>query len=129
MPLANLTDSNNVLVCYDFMSAKKYVGVSSFEQPVTVETRQASLELYADAVVIHKSGIEFRSPTPFNPWAEMTVALQPPGGGARLHCHGVVIACSGSKHAGYHVSMIFTSLTKQVQTRLNSMARSDLGVG
>jgi hypothetical protein len=111
------------------MSAKKYVGDSSFEQSVTVEVRQASLELSADTVVIHKSGIEFRSPTPFNPWTEMTVALQPPGDGGKLHCHGVVIACSGSKHAGYHVSMVFTSLTKQVQTRLNSMARSDLGVG
>ena len=110
------------------MSAKKFVGDGSFEQPVTVEARQASLELSADAVVIHKSGIEFRSPTPFNPWTEMTVALQPPGGG-RLHCHGVVIACSGNKHAGYHVSMVFTSLTKQVQTRLNSMAHSDLGAG
>jgi hypothetical protein len=111
------------------MSAKKYVGGGSFEQPVTVEARQASLELSADTVVICKNGIEFRSPTPFNPWTEMTVALQPPGGGGRLHCHGVVIACSGNKHAGYHVSMVFTSLTKQVQTRLNSMAHSDLGVG
>ena len=111
------------------MSAKKFVGGGSFEQTVTVEARQASLELSADTVVICKSGIEFRSPTPFHEWAEMTVALQPPGGGARLHCHGVVIACSGSKHAGYHVSMVFTSLTKQVQTRLNSMAHSDLGAG
>ncbi len=110
------------------MSAKQFVGGGSFEQSVTVEARQASLELSADTVVIHKSGIEFRSPTPFNPWTEMTVALQPPGGG-RLHGHGVVIACSGSKHAGYHVSMVFTSLSKQVQTRLNSMAQSDLGAG
>jgi hypothetical protein len=111
------------------MSAKKYIGGGSFEQPVTVEARQASLELSADTVVIHKSGIEFRSPTPFTPWAEMTVTLQPPGGGGRLHCHGVVIACDGNKHVGYHVSMVFTSLTKQVQMRLNSMAQSDLGAG
>ena len=111
------------------MSAKKFGESISFEQPVTVEARQARLELSADTVVIHKSGIEFRSPTPFNPWTEMTVALQSPRGGGRLHCHGVVIACSGNKHAGYHVSMVFTGLTKQVQTRLNSMARSDLGAG
>jgi hypothetical protein len=39
------------------------------------------LELSADTVVIHKNGIEFRSPTPFNPWTEMTVALQSPRGG------------------------------------------------
>jgi hypothetical protein len=110
------------------MSAKHFVGDGSFEQPVTVEARQTRLELSADTVVIHKSGIEFRSPTPFSPWTEMTLALQPPGGG-RLRCHGVVIACSGNKHAGYHVSMVFTSLTKQVQSRLDSIARSDLGMG
>jgi len=109
------------------MSAKKFVGGDSFEQPVTVEARQASLELSADTVVICKSGIEFRSPTPFHEWAEMTVSLQPPGGGGRLHCHGVVIACSGNKHAGYHVAMVFTGLTKQGQTRLASMSHSELG--
>ena len=109
------------------MSAKKYVGGGSFEQPVTVEARQASLELSADAVVICKSGIEFRSPTPFHEWAEMTVALQPAGGGARLHCHGVVIACTGNKHTGYHVAMVFTGLSKQAETRLTSMAHSALG--
>ena len=108
------------------MSAKKFVGGSSYEQPVTVEARQASLELSADTVVIHKSGIEFRSPTPFNPWAEMTVALQPPGGD-RLHCHGVVIACSGNRHAGYHVAMVFTGLSKEAETRLASMSHSELG--
>lgn len=111
------------------MSAKKLSDSILFEQPLTVEARQARLELSADAVVIHKSGIEFRSPTPFNPWTEMTVAMQAPHGGGRLNCHGVVIACDGNRHAGYHVSMVFTSLTKQVQTRLNSMARSDLGAG
>ena len=111
------------------MSAKKYVGGGSFEQAVTVEARQASLELSADTVVIHKSGIEFRSPTPFNPWVEMTVALQPPGGGGRLHCHGVVIACSGNKHAGYRVSMVFTHISEQAQAQLDSLARSTLGAG
>lgn len=109
------------------MSAKRFVGDGSFEQPVTVEARQARLELSADSVVIRKSGIEFRSPTPFHEWAEMTVALQSPHGGGKLHCHGVVIACSGNKHAGYHVAMVFTGLSKQAQTRLTSMAHSELG--
>jgi hypothetical protein len=108
------------------MSAKKFVGGSSFEQPVTVEARQAKLELSADAVVIHKGGIEFRSPSPFHEWAEMTVALQSPGGG-RVNCSGVVIACSGNRHAGYHVAMVFTGLSKQAQTRLTSMSHSELG--
>src|SRR6516162_1457356 len=100
------------------MSAKKFVGGSSFEQPVTVEARQASLELSADTVTICKNGIEFRSPTPLKEWSEMTVSLQSPRDGGTLHCHGVVIACAGSKHTGYLVSMVFTGLSKQAQTRL-----------
>jgi len=54
------------------MSAKKFESADSFQQPITVEGRQSRLELSAESVVIHKSGIEFRSPTPFNPWTEMT---------------------------------------------------------
>lgn len=108
------------------MSAKRFVG-SSFEQPVTVEARQAKLELSADTVVIHKNGIEFRSPTPFKEWTEMTVSLQSPRDGRQLHCAGIIVACSGNKHSGYNISMMFTSLSKQAQTRLNNMAHSDLG--
>ena len=94
-----------------------------------VEARQAQLELSADTVVIHKGGIEFRSPAPFNPWTEMTVSLQSPGDGGKVHCAGVVIACAGNKHTGYHVSMVFTDLSKQAQARLNTMAHSELGAG
>ena len=86
------------------MSAKKLTGVNSFQPAVTVASRDAKLELSADTVSIHKSGIEFRSPTPFNEWSEMTVALQSPQDGSRLSCHGVIVACSGNKHTGYHVS-------------------------
>lgn len=109
------------------MSAKRYVGGSSFEQPVTVEARQSRLELSTNSVVIHKSGIEFRSPSPFNLWTEMTVSLQSPRDGSKLQCHGVVIACSGNKHTGYGVAMVFTGLSRHAQTRLSSMASSELG--
>ena len=110
------------------MSAKKFESVDSFQQQITVEGRQSRLELSAESVVIHKSGIEFRSPAPFNLWTEMTVALQSPRGNSRLQCAGVVVACSGNKHTGYHVSMVFTSLTKQGQARLDAMAGSELGL-
>ena len=109
------------------MSARKLGSANSLHEQFTVEARQARLELSADAVVIHKNGIEFRSPSPFNEWTEMTVALQSPQGGGKLQCHGVVIACSGNKHAGYRVAMVFTGLTKQSQARLTSMAYSELG--
>ena len=55
----------------------------------------------------------------------MTVELQSADNG-NIHCAGVVIACTGNKHTGYHVSMIFTSLSKQAQARLTMMAYADL---
>lgn len=99
----------------------------SLQQPVTVEARQARLTLSHDSVVIHKNGIEFRSPTPFSAWTEMTVAVESPLDGGRVHCTGVVIACTGNKHTGYHVSMVFTNISKQAQSRLTLMAGSGLG--
>jgi len=108
------------------MSARKIGNAGSIQQNVTVEARQTRLSLSPDAVVIHKSGIEFRSPAPFSPWTEMTLTLQSPRDGGRVHCSGVVISCSGNKHAGYHVSMVFTGLSKQAQARLSTMALSSL---
>jgi hypothetical protein len=104
------------------MSARKLGSIGSLQQNVTVEARQASLTLSPDAVVIHKNGIEFRSGTGFARWVEMTVTLQSPHDGAKVHCTGVVVDCTGSKHTGYHVSMVFTGLSKQAEARLSLMA-------
>ena len=88
---------------------------------VTVEARQTRLSLSPDSVVFHKGGIEFRSATPFSLWAEMTLTLQSPLDHAKFHCNGVVIACTGNKHTGYHVSMVFTGLSKQAEARLTAL--------
>jgi hypothetical protein len=109
------------------MSARKAELPGSLHQ-VTVEARQTRLSLSPDSVIIHKNGIEFRSATPFSPWAEMTLTLQSARDqSGKVHCNGVVIACTGSKHAGYHVSMLFTDLTPNAQARLGEMARSPFG--
>jgi hypothetical protein len=109
------------------MSARKIDSIDYTKHQLTIEGRQSRLELSTDAVSVHKSGIEFRSPTPFNEWTEMTVALQSPHDGSKLQCSGVVIACSGNKHVGYRVSMVFTHISEHAQARLNYMAHSDLG--
>lgn len=103
------------------MSARKADSSSSFSQ-VTVEARQTRLALEPEAVVIRKNGIEFISPTSFPLWAEMTLTLQSPAEDARVNCAGVVVGCSGNRHSGYHVSMVFTSLSRQAQARLSSLA-------
>jgi hypothetical protein len=52
----------------------------------------------------------------------MTISLQSPRGPGKVHCHGVVIACTGNKHTGYHVSLVFTGMSKQAEARLSAMA-------
>jgi hypothetical protein len=59
----------------------------------------------------------------------MTVTLQSSMDGSKLSCHGVVVACAGNKHAGYNVSMLFTSMTPQTERQLGVMARSEFGAG
>jgi hypothetical protein len=106
------------------MSARKIGSVGSLQQDVTVEARQVRLTLAHDSVVIQENGIEFRSATPFNVWAEMTITVQSPDSGT-AHCSGVVISCTGNKHTGYHV-MVFTGMSKQAKARLSLMAASGL---
>src|SRR2546421_9012973 len=107
------------------MSARRIEPSESLnQQHVTVEARQTRLSLSPNSVIIHKNGIEFRSTTAFAPWTEMTLTLQSPVGGSKVHCSGVVISCTGSRHTGYHVSMVFTDLSKQGQARLAQMAQT-----
>ena len=105
------------------MSARKFENPGSLQQDVTVEARQARLSLSPDSVVIHRNGIEFRSPTAFSSWTEMTLTLQSPRDNGKVHCSGVVISCTGNKHSGYHVSLVFTGMSKQAQARLSTMAQ------
>jgi hypothetical protein len=108
-----------------YMSARKADRAASFDQ-FTVQARQVQLSLAPDAVVIRRNGIEFRSPTPFPQWTEMTLTLQSPWDNAKVNCAGVVISCSGNRHSGYQVAMVFTSMSRQAQARLSSLAYSAL---
>jgi hypothetical protein len=111
------------------MSARRVETTSSLNHnhhhQVTVEARQTRLSLSPNSFVIHRNGIEFRSTEPISSWTEMTVTLQSPRETNKLHCTGVVISCSGNRHVGYHISMVFTSLSKQAQERLSSMAYTE----
>ncbi len=103
------------------MSARKAASAAAFD-PVTIQGRKACLALSSDSVVFHKSGLEFRSATPFSPWTEMTLTMQSPRDHSRLHCNGVVISCTGNRHAGYHVSIVFTSMSKHTEEQFSSLA-------
>lgn len=108
------------------MSARKVSSLTTPQQQVTVDARKARLSLSHEAVVIHKNGIEFRSPTPFILWNEMTIELRRRDN-RKIHCAGVVIGCTGNKHVGYHISMVFTNVSRQAQSRLTQMSAASLG--
>ncbi|MEY4387235.1 MAG: hypothetical protein RLY20_2518 [Verrucomicrobiota bacterium] len=103
------------------MSARKVTSSTSVTENLTIQGREARLTLSEDSVLIRRGGIEFRSPTAFAPWTEMTVALRARDNG-EVNCSGVVVACTGSKHAGFNVSMVFTSMSKQAEARISAMA-------
>jgi len=109
------------------MSARK-ISSAALRSPgqLTVRARQSQLTLPADSFVIHRGGIEFRSETSFPKWVEMTVTLQSPQDGGVVNCSGVVVDCAGNRHAGYHVSMVFTDLTKREESQLSQMAVAQL---
>ena len=113
-----------MLACLELMSARKIGSVAALGEHVTVEARQSSLTLAPEAVSLHRGGIEFRSEKSFPRWVEMTVSIQSPLDGAKVNCTGVVVDCTGNKHAGYHVSMVFTSLSKVAESRLNTILYS-----
>lgn len=106
------------------MSARKIESVGGMGQHLTVEARQARLTLSPEAVSLHRGGIEFRSEKSFPRWIEMTVTIQSPHDGATVNCSGVVVDCTGNKHAGYHISMVFTSMSKAAESRLNTIMYS-----
>jgi hypothetical protein len=102
------------------MSARK--AVNGTLKQVTLVAGESRLALSPDGMVIHKGGIEFRSEKPFNPWTELTLTLHARFSHGRLHCNGVVISCTGNRHTGYHVSMVFTGLSKQGEALMSQMA-------
>ena len=76
------------------------------------------LTLATAAVQVRKNGIEFRHNEPITAWTEMTVSLQGPNPARKVNFTGVIVACSGSRHEGYLISMLFTHVSRLSQARL-----------
>jgi hypothetical protein len=100
------------------MSASK--SKSDLIRPLTVQS-STSLSLAPNSFRIRKNGIEFSAATDIAPWTEMTVELEIPGTRS-FSCTGVVVSCTGTRHAGYNVSLLFTGLTESAQQRLNDFS-------
>ena len=105
------------------MSARNLKSPSLIELFPTPANR---LQLSAQSFRVRKNGIEFKSATPLTLWSEMTVDLESPRDGRKIHCNGVIVACAGNRHSGFLVSMVFTNLSRQAQEKLNHLAVSRL---
>lgn len=103
------------------MSASKLNSLDIF-QPTPSQNQTTRLTLAASAVRIRKNGIEFPMASRISAWTELTVEIESPLDAKRVRCTGVVVACNGNRHSGYMVALLFTSLSKQAQIRLNSLA-------
>jgi hypothetical protein len=103
------------------MSTSKLDTSGIFQAP-KISTAQTRLSLPANAIRFRKNGIEFRTDKHIPPWTEMTVDLQSPIDGKRVHCTGVVVDCTGNRHAGYLVSMLCMNMSRQCQDRFNQLA-------
>lgn len=80
------------------------------------------LDLTSDAVTIRKNGIEFLSKAPIPVWKEMSVDLLSSLDLHEVRCHGVVVSCTGDRHTGYRVLMVFTHLDQEERAHLNLLA-------
>src|SRR5450759_107988 len=107
------------------MSSRKLHTSGVFE-PVTVLARPAPLTLSAAPVRLRKNGLAVRTAKPIAIWNEMTGEMQSPEDAKKVRFTGVVVACDGNRHTGYQVSMVFTSLSRQSQERLQTLASARL---
>ena len=112
-------DDTRIGAKFDGMSASK--SKSDLFSPITVQSSATLLNLCPTSFRIRKNGIEFKTDKEVAMWTEMTVDLQLPGTKS-FTCGGVVVACTGNRHLGYNVSLVFTSLSKQAQERLNDFS-------
>ncbi len=80
------------------------------------------LPLSAGFFQLRRNGIEFQSSTRIPEWTEMTVEVRTSASGRRMHCTGVVVSCSGNRHTGYQVAMLFTGMTRHSRAQLEDMA-------
>ncbi|MBM3882381.1 MAG: hypothetical protein FJ387_22105 [Verrucomicrobia bacterium] len=102
--------------------ATSKVDRSGVFEPVTVEAHKTRLLLSAKEVVVRPNGLEFLSPHPIALWTEVTVDLRSPVDARPVRGGGVVVDCTGNRHAGYVVSLVLMNLTRQSQERLRELA-------
>jgi len=57
-------------------------------------------------------------------WTEVTLDLRTPVDSGSVRGTGVVVDCTGNRHTGYVVSLVFMNLSRQSQHNLSRMVRT-----
>ncbi|MCP5518118.1 MAG: PilZ domain-containing protein [Verrucomicrobiales bacterium] len=105
------------------MTTSKVDTSGVFDRPAT-GCGEARFLLPTHQVAFRKSGIEFLSHEAVPLWKEVTVELQSPVDRQPLEATGVVVDCTGNRHTGYVVSLIFLEMTPGCERRLARWAES-----
>ncbi len=106
------------------MSAKKIDGING--DSFSSQPPQNQVTLSASTVQVHRNGLEFHTENPMTVWKEIAVTLESPLTIKKIQCAGVVVACTGNRHSGYNVSMVFTQISKHSQELLSFLSSSRL---
>lgn len=100
------------------MSTSKVDRSNAFN-PVTVRNQSTILKLAPHQVLIRKNGVAFMSAHSIPLWTELTLELEMPLDSKKVKGTGVVVDCTGNKHCGYVVSLVFVDLSRQSQENLS----------
>lgn len=96
------------------------------EAAITAKASSNDLAVPATSIRVRKNGMEFRSDHPIQTWTEMTLDFFSPFHTRRLHCQGVVVACTGNRHEGFVVSLLFTNISETAWQVLSELHRPQL---
>jgi hypothetical protein len=107
------------------MSATKLDTTGVFSS-TAAKTAPTALTLPANAVRVRRNGIEFHAARAMPLWTEMSVELVASGDRRKFRATGIVVACSGNRHAGYRVTMLFMGLNARSEQQLNLLSFSQL---
>jgi hypothetical protein len=96
---------------------------SGMFEPLTVRSNEIEFTLPPEAVNVRSNGVEFLANQELPVWSELTIDLKSPRNNETIHCNGIVVGSSGSRHSGFVISILFVGLDPEAQSQLESLAR------
>ena len=92
-------------------------------EPLTVRSNEIEFNLPPEAVNVRSNGVEFLAKQELPVWSELTIDLKSPSSNEPIHCNGIVVESSGSRHSGFVISILFVGLDPEAQSQVETVAR------